>query len=116
MIERLELLVMMAVDLPIKAIHRQIASALDLVVQLNRLQDGRRMVTQISEVESIDEDTGELVITDIFNLRSGNNLQPTGFLPTFVDQLVDKSLLDLRFLYSRDESNGQVHVPKIESK
>ena len=115
-IERLELLVMMAVDLPIKAIHRQIASALDLVVQLNRLQDGRRMVTQISEVESIDEDTGELVITDIFNLRSGNNLQPTGFLPTFVDQLVDKSLLDLRFLYSRDESNGQVHVPKIESK
>lgn len=99
-IERLELLVMMAVELPIKAIHRQIASAMDLIVQLARLPGGRRVVSQVSEVERIDEETGELVITDIFNLQDGNLLQPTGFLPTFVDQLVDKSLLDLRFLYS----------------
>jgi Flp pilus assembly CpaF family ATPase/pSer/pThr/pTyr-binding forkhead associated (FHA) protein len=99
-IERLELLVMMAVELPIKAIHRQIASALDLVVQLTRLPGGHRMVSQVSEVERIDEETGELVITDIFNIQDGKTLQPTGFLPTFVDQLVDKSLLDLRFLYT----------------
>lgn len=99
-IERLELLVMMAVELPIKAIHRQIASALDLVVQLTRLPGGHRMVSQVSEVERIDEETGELVITDIFNMDDGESLQPTGFLPTFVDQLVEKSLLDLRFLYS----------------
>ncbi len=99
-IERLELLVLMAVELPIKAIHRQIASALDLIVQLNRTNDGRRMVTQISEVERMDEDTGDLIVTDIFNSRNGIALQPTGYLPTFVDQLVDKNLLDLRFLYS----------------
>ena len=99
-IERLELLVLMAVELPIKAIHRQIASALDLIVQLNRTNDGRRMVTQISEVERMDEETGDLIVTDIFNARNGVALQPTGYLPTFVDQLVDKNLLDLRFLYS----------------
>lgn len=99
-IERLELLVLMAVDLPVRAIHRQIGSALDLVVQLTRLQDGRRMVTQISEVQGMDEETDDLVVVDIFNARDGVSLQPTGYLPSFVDQLVDKNLLDLRFLYN----------------
>ena len=103
-IERLELLVLMAVDLPIKAIHRQIASALDLVVQLSRMANGRRMVTQVSEVESMDEETGDLIVNDIFNARDGVSLQPTGYLPTFVDQLVDKNLLDLRFLYSEERA------------
>ena len=103
-IERLELLVLMAVDLPIKAIHRQVASALDLIVQLTRLPDGRRMVTQIAEVERMDEESGELIVTDIFNSRDGISLKPTGFLPTFVDQLVDKNLLDLRFLYSDERA------------
>ncbi len=101
-IERLELLVLMAVDLPVTAIHRQIASALDLIVQLSRLPDGRRMVTQIAEVERMDEETGDLIVNDIFNARDGISLQPTGYLPTFVDQLVDKNLLDLRFLYSEE--------------
>ncbi len=105
-IERLELLVLMAVELPIKAIHRQIASALDLVVQIVRLPSGKRMVSQIAEVERMDEETGDLVITDIFNMRGGSQLQPTGFLPTFVDQLVARNLLDLRFLYS-DESSKE---------
>lgn len=105
-IERLELLVLMAVELPIKAIHRQIASALDLVVQLNRTNDGRRMVTQISEIERMDEETGDLIVTDIFNSRNGVSLQPTGYLPSFVDQLVDKNLLDLGFLYSDLPTNG----------
>ena len=109
-IERLELLVMMAVELPIKAIHRQIASALDLIVQITRLPSGKRLVSQISEVERMDEDTGDLVITDIFNLRHGVQLQPTGFLPTFVDQLVAKNLLDLRFLYSDEQAGDDLQV------
>ena len=105
-IERLELLVLMAVELPVTAIHRQIASALDLVVQLSRLPNGHRLVTQISEVERMDEETGDLIVTDIFNARDGVSLQPTGYLPTFVDQLVDKNLLDLRFLYTEERTNG----------
>ncbi len=98
-IERLELLVLMAVELPIKAIHRQIASALDLVVQITRLPSGKRVVSQIAEVAGLDEDSGGLIITDIFNLRRGEAMQPTGFLPSFVEHLVEKNLLDLRFLY-----------------
>jgi hypothetical protein len=96
----------MAVDLPIKAIHRQIASALDLVVQLTRMANGRRMVTQISEVERMDEESGDLIVNDIFNARDGVSLQPTGYLPTFVHHLVDKNLLDLRFLYSEERTDG----------
>jgi len=117
-IERLELLVLMAVDIPMHAIHRQIASAIDLIVQINRQSDGRRMITQISEVEKMDEETGDLVITDIFNMRNGSILQPTGFLPTFVDQLVDKNLLDLRFLYSEEATlEGSIAQPsKIVEK
>ena len=111
-IERLELLVLMAVDLPVKAIHRQIASAMDLVVQLTRMPGGHRTVSQIAEVERIDEETGELVITDIFNMDDGKSLQPTGFLPSFVDQLVEKSLLDLRFLYS-DQQVVEGSVTKL---
>lgn len=113
-IERLELLVLMAVELPVKAIHRQIASAMDLVVQLTRLPGGQRTVSQIAEVERIDEDTGELVITDIFNMDDAMTLQPTGFLPSFVDQLVEKSLLDLRFLYS-DQQVVEGSVTKLKS-
>jgi len=101
-IQRLELLVLMAAELPVTAIHRQVASALDLIVQLSRLPDGRRAVTQISEVVRMDDDTGELVITDIFQRRGGGQLQPTGYLPSFVDELVDRNLLDLRFLYSEE--------------
>ena len=51
---RLEVLVQMAADLPISSIHRQIASAIDLIVQLTRLKDGRRCVTQITEVVDVD--------------------------------------------------------------
>lgn len=69
------------------------------------------MVTQIAEVERMDEETGNLIVTDIFNARDGVMLRPTGHLPTFVDQLVDKNLLDLRFLYHEDrKSHGGVNV------
>jgi Flp pilus assembly CpaF family ATPase len=102
-IERLELLVLTAAELPLKAIHRQIASALDLIVQIKRLPSGRRVVSQISEVVRVDEETGNVVIADIFNFRDGRSLQPTGFLPTFMDELVGQGFLELRALYGEGE-------------
>ncbi len=107
-IERLEVLILMAADLPVSSIHRQIVSAIDLIVHINRLAGGRRVVTQISEVTRIDPDNKEVVVLDIFNLRDGRTLQPTGYLPSFVDSLVDKELLDVEFLYGKD-------VPLLES-
>ena len=101
--KRLEVLVLMAVDLPVVSIQRQIASAIDIVVQITRLPGGRRAVTQISEVAGFDADRSELVITDIFNFRDGDTLLPTGYMPTFIDSLIDRDLLQLEFLYGDDK-------------
>ncbi|REJ89746.1 MAG: FHA domain-containing protein [Planctomycetota bacterium] len=98
-IKRLEVLVLMAVDLPVVSIHRQIASALDVIVQISRRPGGRRVVTQVSEVAGYDADRKELVIHDIFNFRNEQALTPTGYMPTFIDSLMEKDLLKLEFLY-----------------
>ncbi len=45
--------------------------------------------------------TNEVVITDIFNRRNGRTLEPTGYLPAFLDSLVAKQLLDPKFLYGQ---------------
>jgi pilus assembly protein CpaF len=105
-IKRLEVLVLMAVDLPVVSIHRQIASALNVIVQITRLPAGRRAVTQISEVAGLDPDTHELIIHDIYNMRDGETLRPTGYLPTFVESLIHKNLLQLEFLYGRQPGNA----------
>jgi hypothetical protein len=62
-------------------------------------------VTQISEVTDIHPDTKEVVVTDIFNFRDGGSLRPTGYLPTFIDSLISKSLLESRFLYGEDPTD-----------
>jgi len=100
-IERLEVLVLMAADLPIASIHRQIASAIDLVVHIHRYATGQRVVSAISEVVGVDPETAELVVLDIFNDRNGRSLQPTGYLPSFVGKLVEQDLLEPEFLYGR---------------
>jgi len=105
--KRLEVLVLMAVELPVSAIHRQISSAIDVVVQITRLPGGRRIVSQISEIAGYDVDRSQLMITDIFNLRDEGQLHPTGYLPTFVDSLIAKGLLKLEFLYGAGEASGR---------
>jgi Flp pilus assembly CpaF family ATPase len=107
-IERLEVLVLMGADLPMASIHRQIASALDLIVHISRLPGGKRAVTQVSEVVRYDPQEKQILILDIFNYRNGVSLRPTGYMPSFVDSLVEKDLLDVEFLYGRDE-RGQTH-------
>lgn len=108
-IERLELLMLMGAELPIASIHRQIASAIHLIVHIDRLPAGRRVVSQISEVTGINPETTDVLVVDIFNRRNGVSLQPTGHLPTFIDSLVAKNLLDVEFLYGaweNDDGNG----------
>src|SRR5579863_6412984 len=106
-IKRLEVLVLMAVDLPVVSIHRQIVSAIDVIVQITRMPGGKRIVTQISEVAGIDPDTQQLIIIDIYNYRDGKILYPTGYLPSFVESLIHKKLLELRFLYGGDQAPAQ---------
>jgi Flp pilus assembly CpaF family ATPase len=102
-LKRLEVLVLMAVDLPVVSIQRQIASAIDIIVQIDRKPGGRRVVTQISEIAGFDPDRNALVIHDIFNYRDDKALKPTGYMPTFAESLIEKDLLKLEFLYGQKE-------------
>lgn len=102
-LKRLEVLVLMAVDLPVVSIQRQIASAVDIIVQIDRKPGGRRVVTQVSEVVGYDPDRNDLVVHDIFNFRDTEKLLPTGYMPSFVDSLIEKNLLKLEFLYGQKE-------------
>jgi Flp pilus assembly CpaF family ATPase len=98
-IERLELLMLMGAELPVSSIHRQIASAIDIIAHIDRLPSGKRVVSQVSEVTGVHPHTTDVMITDIFNRRDGKLLRPTGYMPSFVDSLVEKNLLELEFLY-----------------
>ena len=98
-IERLELLMLMGAELPMSSIHRQIASAIDIIVHIDRLPTGKRVVTQVSEVTGVHPLTTDVMVTDIFNRRDGIALRPTGYMPSFADSLVEKNLLEMEFLY-----------------
>jgi Flp pilus assembly CpaF family ATPase len=101
---RLEVLVQMAADLPVDSIRHQIASAVDVIVQLKRLRDGRRCVSQITEVSGINAVTGKLEMRDVFLLdepdEPGAQLQPTGRLPTFIGELIASGMLNLQTFYA----------------
>ena len=75
-LRRLETLCLMAdIGMPIVALRPQIASAIDLVVQVSRLHDGSRRVTHISEVLDLD-DEGRYMTRDLFRLVADDAQQP----------------------------------------
>ena len=92
---RLETMVMMAgMDLPIKAMRQQISSAVDLIVQANRLQGGPRKITSLSEVLGMEGDV--IIMQEIFrfkqlgidqNGRSYGQFEATGVRPGFISRL-----------------------------
>jgi pilus assembly protein CpaF len=97
---RLEVLVQMAADLPVAAIREQIGSAIDVIVQLKRHRDGRRLVTQITECVGVNRVTGQLQLRDLFTCPAGSDkLYPTGQLPTFIESLLDQGDVDLEAFY-----------------
>ncbi len=96
-LQRLETLVLMAVDMPVRAIREQIVTAIDLVVQIARFPSGQRRVTHISEVSAIDRDTGMIRVEDIFTLRdpTQERLRHTGYVPEFTQEMMAKNILDV---------------------
>lgn len=98
MVKRLETMVLTGIEMPISAIRTQVVSALHVIVQLNRLSDGSRKVTHISEVVGMDEDTGEVIVEDIFvyqQKHDGGYHAYTGYIPSFLGPMVAKGLIDL---------------------
>ncbi len=100
-LRRLETMVLMAgVDLPVRAIREQVASAIDLIVQQQRLRDGTRRIVAISEVVGME---GEVItLQDLFQFdfkagidergRFRGNLRSAGQRPRFVDRLMDAGI------------------------
>lgn len=95
LILRIETMVLMGVDMPIKAIREQIVAAVDLIIQLTRLPDGRRCVTHISEVVGMNEETDEVIVEDIFrfhdNASDEDLFKHTGHMPLFIDTILRNS-------------------------
>jgi len=93
-LSRLETMVLMAgFELPVKAIRQQISSALDLIVQLDRLDDGTRHVTEITEVQRMEGDA--ITLQKLFEFHVERleadgavvgRLLPTGLRPTFLSK------------------------------
>jgi len=64
----IETMVLMAgMELPLKAIREQVASAIDLIVHMNRMRDGTRRVVQVTEVQGLEGDT--IVMQDLFTFE-----------------------------------------------
>jgi pilus assembly protein CpaF len=101
---RIETMVLMAgMDLPVRAIREQIASAIDLVIHQERLRDGTRKIVQVSEVSGME---GEIItMTDLFiyeqtGIENGKligRLRPTGLRPKFMEKI---------------EASG-IHIPAV---
>jgi len=101
-LSRLETMVLMAgMELPVRAIREQIASAVHLIVQQSRLRDGSRKITHLSEVVGMEGD--KITLQDIFlfkqtgvdeNGRVKGEHVPTGILPKFLS-IIDAEGIDL---------------------
>ena len=98
-LSRLETMCLMAgMELPVRAIREQIASAVDLIIQQARLRDGSRKVTYITEVQGMEGDI--IVLSDIFvfeqqGLENGKvigRLKPTGIRPRFIERIEEAGI------------------------
>ncbi|MBI3537141.1 MAG: CpaF family protein [Chloroflexi bacterium] len=93
-LHRLETMVLMAgIELPLKAIREQIASAIDVIIQIERMRDGQRRVVAVTEVQGMEGDV--LVTQEVFKFEHAGQqdgkilgrLKPTGVRPKFMEKL-----------------------------
>jgi pilus assembly protein CpaF len=110
-LSRMETMVLMAgMDLPMRAIREQVASAVDLIVHQSRLKDGSRRITHITEVERMEGDV--ITLQDIFvydnslgfdaNGRSLGRLRPTGLRPKFLEKMAHSNVTVDPMIFATD--------------
>jgi pilus assembly protein CpaF len=114
---RIETMVLMAgFDLPMRAIRQQVASALDLIVHLERLEDGGRRVTAITEVQRMESEV--ITLQDIFDFKVDRvtpdrtvvgSLRSTGLRPTFLHKFEKRGIsLPVSLFSTPHTSAGEV--------
>jgi pilus assembly protein CpaF len=100
-LSRLETMTMMAgMELTVKAIREQISAAIDVIVHQERMKDGTRRITHVSEVVGMEGDIITLQDIFLFDFRAGvdaagqvlGSLKPTGLRPTFLEKLHDRGV------------------------
>jgi pilus assembly protein CpaF len=98
-LSRLETMVLMAgMELPHRAIREQVASAIDMIVQLERFRDGSRRVVKVTEVQGMEGDV--ITMADVFkfeqsgfeNGRVIGRLRPTGIRPKFINRIEESGI------------------------
>jgi pilus assembly protein CpaF len=99
-LSRLETMIMMAgFELPMKAMRTQIASAVDLIIQVNRLQGGPRRIISITEVMNMEQDV--IIMQEIFrykqlgidqNGRAYGQFEASGVRPSFINRLESRGI------------------------
>jgi len=117
-LSRIETMVLMAgYDLPVRAIRQQVCSALDLIVHLERLLDGSRRVTTITEVQRMESDViglqplFEFKIDSVTDKRKViGSLRATGLRPTFLDKFEKR---DVKLPAGLFQSSGPIGAVPI---
>jgi pilus assembly protein CpaF len=103
-LSRLETMVLMAgMDFPVRAIREQISSAIDLIIQQSRIQDGSRKITYITEVQKMEGDT--IVLQDLFRYEQSHIDESGKSVGTFVSTGLQPGFLEKFRLHG-------VQVPK----
>jgi pilus assembly protein CpaF len=116
-LSRIETMVLMAgYELPVRAIRNQVASALDLIVHLERLEDGTRRVTSITEVQRMESDVITLQELFAFHVERVTServvigsLEPTGLRPTFNNKFEKRGIELPLSLF------GMTHTPEFST-
>jgi pilus assembly protein CpaF len=88
---------MAGMDLPLRAVREQIASAVDVIVQLSRLRDGSRRITAVTEVQGMEGQTVTMQDAFVFDYSAGVDASgrflgkpvPTGVRPRFTDRFAE---------------------------
>lgn len=114
-LSRLETLCLMAgMDLPARAIREQIASAVNLIIQISRLSDGSRRVTSITEVVGMQGDV--VTLAEVFKFKETGfdknrkiigQFQAAGHIPTFISKLEQKGVVISRDIFSNSPTPQQ---------
>jgi pilus assembly protein CpaF len=118
---RIETMVLMAgFDLPMKAIRQQVASALDMIVHLERLEDGSRRVTSITEVQRMEGDV--ITLQELFEFKIDHvtgdrvvvgSLQSTGLRPSFLHKFEKRGVALPATLFSNGRGASAAAVQAV---
>jgi pilus assembly protein CpaF len=84
---------MAGMDLPVRAIREQVASAIDMIVHEERLRDGSRRIVKVTEIQGMEGDI--ITMSDIFEfeqtgIEAGKvigRIRPTGLRPKFIEKI-----------------------------